>query len=74
MHGLPPPKDEYVEVAEYPELPKYRSAKEKEASKLADFVGSLRTVEERLWYLNKPKYFGWHSIAINPDKVREVVQ
>ncbi len=69
LHGLPPPKDEYSEVAEYPSLPTHRTQFEKESAKLANFIQGLRTVEERLWYLNKPKHFGWHSIVMDAEKV-----
>ncbi len=30
---------------------------------------NLRTVEERLWWLNKPKYFGWYSALMNPSRL-----
>jgi len=69
LHGPEPPKDEFTAVAEYPEIPQHRSPFEKEYNALVAKVASLKTVEERLWWLNKPKYFGWHSAVLEPTAI-----
>jgi hypothetical protein len=35
-----------------------------------ELVKSLKTVEEKQYYLNKPKYYGWYSTIIDAQFVR----
>lgn len=68
IHGLPPTQD-YDDEPRYPELPKTKDPDKIEEEKLVEFVRSLRTVEEKLFYLNKPKYYGWYSSIIDPSRI-----
>jgi hypothetical protein len=36
---------------------------------LCDTVASLKTVEERQFYVNKPKYYGWYCSQIRADTI-----
>ena len=35
-----------------------------------ELVKSLKTVEEKQYYLNKPKYYGWYSTMIDAQFIR----
>ena len=37
---------------------------------LIENVRKLDTVEEKLYYMNKPKYYGWQSYIIDASKIR----
>ena len=68
LHGLPP-TEEFDDVAQYPDLPKFATEKEKNEHELVQKVASLKTVEERQFYVNKPKYYGWYTCKINVEKI-----
>ena len=68
LHGLPPTKD-FDDVANYPALPEYITEKEKNEQELCQTVAALKTVEERQFYVNKPKYYGWYTCKIELDNV-----
>ncbi len=69
LHGLPPPKDEYDSVAQYPEIPQFATEREANEHDLCKTVNSLKTVEERQYYANKPKYYGWYTAIARVDKI-----
>jgi hypothetical protein len=31
---------------------------------------SLQTVEEKQWYLNKPKFYGWYTTVVDAKEIR----
>ena len=62
-------EEEYVKEAQYPEIPQYLSENEAEFAALKEQMRSLKTVEEKQLYLNKPKYYGWYSCVMDPNKV-----
>lgn len=68
LHGLPP-KQEYEEQAKYPPLPKLTDKNKIEEAKLVDKFDQLKTVEEKLYYLNMPKYYGWYSAVIKDQMI-----
>ena len=35
-----------------------------------DYVKKLDTVEEKLYHINKPKYYGWQSYVINATNIK----
>ena len=69
IHG-PEKPNEYTDVAEYPKIETFKSEDEKEFQSLADQMKRLKTVEEKQWYLNKPKYYGWYSCVIKGAKLK----
>ena len=68
LHGLPPTKD-FDDFAQYPDLPKFVTEKEKNEHELCQTVAALKTVEERQFYVNKPKYYGWYTCKINLENI-----
>lgn len=68
LHGLPPTKD-FDHVAQYPDLPKFATKKEKNEHELCQKVAALKTVEERQFYVNKPKYYGWYTCKIDLENI-----
>ena len=66
LHG-PPRENEYSEVPLYPPIPQFKDKKEANAAKTKNFMAKLGTVEEKQFYLNKPKYYGWYSYLLNMD-------
>ena len=62
-------EEEYVKEAQYPEIPQYFSENEAEFAALKEQMRKLKTVEEKQLYLNKPKYYGWYSCVMDPNKV-----
>lgn len=68
FHG-PPKQEEYTAVAQYPDIPQFKHKDEASYSALKNQMKSLRTVEEKQIYLNKPKYFGWYSCVLDIDKI-----
>ena len=37
---------------------------------MVNYVKALDTVEEKLYHMNKPKYYGWQSVVINARKIQ----
>ena len=37
---------------------------------MVELVKNLKTVEEKLYYMNKPKYYGWQSTVIEASRIR----
>ena len=62
-------EEEYVKEAQYPEIPQYFTESEAEFAALKEEMRKLKTVEEKQLYLNKPKYYGWYSCVMDPNKV-----
>eukprot|EP00095_Tigriopus_kingsejongensis_P003615 maker-scaffold49_size462716-snap-gene-1.22 protein:Tk03615 transcript:maker-scaffold49_size462716-snap-gene-1.22-mRNA-1 annotation:"28s ribosomal protein mitochondrial" len=65
LHG-PPIREEYRSEPVYPPIKTFRNTDEEELANLKDTLHSLKTVEEKQYYLNKPKYFGWPSYQLSP--------
>ena len=70
IHGPQTTENEFVDVAQYPEIKRFNSRDEEEEAKLVNLVKNLKTVEEKLWYINKPKYYGWQSTVIDASWIR----
>ncbi len=68
LHG-PQRVDEYSETAMYPPISRYRTDDEKSAAKARDLVRECDTVEEKMYQINRPKYYGWWSYIMQPDKI-----
>jgi len=69
IHG-PTKPDEYNEVAQYPPIRPYRNADERGEAELAETLKRLKTVEEKQWYINKPKFYGWYTTVVDADRIR----
>ena len=39
-------------------------------AKLVQCVKSLSTVEEKLYHVNKPKYYGWQSVIVEASRIQ----
>eukprot|EP00096_Caligus_rogercresseyi_P004044 TRINITY_DN18173_c0_g1_i1.p1 TRINITY_DN18173_c0_g1~~TRINITY_DN18173_c0_g1_i1.p1 ORF type:complete len:588 (-),score=190.63 TRINITY_DN18173_c0_g1_i1:385-2148(-) len=73
FHGVAPPSHEslYSEKPLYPPLPRHPGntyLTQKEA--IRENMKALDTVEEKAYYLNLPKYYGWFSTSIQENNVR----
>ena len=66
LHG-PPKTNEYSDTPLYPPIPQFKNKKEKNVAKTKDFLARLGTVEEKQYFINKPKYYGWYSHIIKDD-------
>jgi len=71
IHGPAMPTNEelYDEVAQYPAIPRFRNEDEKMEAEHAEKVKGMRTVEEKQYYVNLPKYFGWKAYVMDTAKV-----
>lgn len=63
IHGPAQPTDKelYDEVAQYPEISPYRNLHEKNEAEHSAKVKAMGTVEEKQYYVNLPKFFGWKT-------------
>jgi len=68
LHG-PPKVNEYSEVPLYPPIPGHRTADEMEQAELRKHIRDLKTVEEKQYWVNRPKYYGWYSFIINQHEI-----
>ena len=59
----------YFQVAQYPAIPRFRNEDEKMEAEHAEKVKGMRTVEEKQYYVNLPKYFGWKAYVMDTAKV-----
>jgi len=66
LHG-PPRENEYADAPLYPPIPQFKDKTEANIAKTKNFMAKLGTVEEKQFYLNKPKYYGWYSYLLNMD-------
>jgi len=67
LHGPPRPINEYNENPKYPPISKFKSKDEERTAKAKSMVQNLGTVEEKMYQINRPKYYGWYSYMIDPD-------
>ena len=67
LHGPPRSTDEYSDAPLYPPIPQHKAKKERNTEKTKNFIARLGTVEEKQYFLNKPKYYGWYSYNIRDD-------
>jgi len=68
LHG-PPKVNEYVEVAQYPAIKPFKSQAEKDTAKAKQMVKDLKTVEEKMYQINRPKMYGWYTYKVSPDYI-----
>ena len=66
LHG-PPKTNEYSDVPLYPPIPQFKNKKEKGIAETKSRMEKLGTVEEKQYFLNKPKYYGWYSYLLSHD-------
>ena len=66
LHG-PPRENEHSDVPLYPPIPVHKDTTEKKVAATKNFMAKLGTVEEKQYYLNQPKYYGWDSYTLNQD-------
>ena len=59
----------YFQVAQYPVIPRFRNEDEMMEAEHAEKVKGMRTVEEKQYYVNLPKYFGWKAYVMDTAKV-----
>jgi len=68
LHG-PPKVNEYVETAQYPVIKGFKNQQEKDTTKAKEMIKSLKTVEEKMYQINRPKFYGWYTYKVSPDYV-----
>ena len=68
LHG-PIKVNEYSETAIYPPISKFRTDEERATAAAKKMVLDCDTVEEKMYQINRPKYYGWYSYMLNPDNV-----
>ena len=66
LHG-PPRQSEYSSVSLYPSIPQHKDHKEANISATKKKMAKLGTVEEKQFFLNQPKYYGWYSYSLSED-------
>ena len=66
---MPPMEEVYDEVAKYPAIPTFENEDEKEEAHLAERVKRMGTVEEKQYFLNMPKYFGWKCYMLKSSRL-----
>jgi len=71
IHGpaIPTNEELYDEVAQYPEIPRFRTEDEKSEAEVKAKVKAMKTVEEKKYYVNLPKYFGWRAWLLDTSDV-----
>lgn len=69
--SLPQQQDEYTSEPEYPPIQElsFRAKKAREAAEWHEEIRQLSTVEEKLFELNMPKYYGYKAHMITDRKV-----
>ena len=67
IHGpaLPSEDELYDKVAKYPEIDRFRNETEKAEHKTRTEIKALKTVEEKQYFVNLPKYFGWRTFLLD---------
>jgi len=68
LHG-PPRPSEHTAVAQYPPIPAHKNPKEAADAKAKSFMAKLKTVEEKQYQINRPKYYGWYSYILTQNWV-----
>jgi len=56
-------------VPQYPEIELFRNNDEKAEHELRLKVKGFKTVEEKQWYVNCPKYFGWRTYCMDSARI-----
>ena len=64
LHG-PPKVNEFSEEPLYPPIPQFKDKKELGIAKTKNVLAKLGTVEEKQYFINKPKYYGWYSYMLD---------
>ena len=68
LHG-PPKVNEYSDVPLYPPIPKHRTSKEEDMHDLKKDIRDMKTVEEKQFMINRPKYYGWYSYILHQNTI-----
>lgn len=66
IHGPARPNN-HTPVAQYPPIPGHKNKKETDDAKAKSFMNKLKTVEEKQYQINRPKYYGWYSYKLYQD-------
>lgn len=68
--ALANPSEEYSDQPQYPAIvdPSYKSKKQREAAQWHERIRLLSSVEEKLFEINMPKYYGYKSHMITDQK------
>lgn len=68
--ALANPSEEYTAQPQYPAIedPSFRSKKKKEAAEWHERIQQLSSVEEKLFEINMPKYYGYKAHIITDQK------
>jgi len=71
IHGpaLPSDDDLYDRVPNYPEIPHHRNEDERQEHKLKETVKNLKSVEEKQYYTNAAKFFGWRAFIMDSSQI-----
>jgi len=71
IHGpaLPTDQELYDAVPNYPEIETFRNPDEKAEAEIKAKVKALKTVEEKQYFTNLPKYFGWRTYHMDSSKI-----
>lgn len=64
LHG-PPKVNEFADEPLYPPIPQFKDKKDVGITKTKNFIAKLGTVEEKQYFINKPKYYGWYSYMLD---------
>lgn len=68
LHG-PPKTSEYRSVAVYPPITGHTTKDQVNRQQIKENIKQLKTVEEKQFAINRPKYYGWYSSIINADMI-----
>ena len=64
--------EEYTEQPDYPEIKpprNYENVRKENMQKWQERIKMLSTVEEKLFEVNMPRYYGWKCVMLNDDKL-----
>lgn len=68
LHG-PPKMNEYTEKAVYPKISPFKNDIEKRIYRTKEEVKTMKTVEEKMYQINRPKRFGWYSFMVKTNSL-----
>lgn len=63
------PKDEYTEHVQYPKIETEREINEKETIAWYDKIKRIKSVEEKLFEINVPRYWGWKCLLLKEGEI-----
>jgi len=66
LHGPPRPNN-HTAVAQYPPIPGHKHQKGADDAQAKSLMAKLKTVEEKQYQINRPKYYGWYSFKLYQD-------